>query len=183
MFLFRNILACGLLLAQTVGGVEWDCAETAGVFDRANDCELGSTVYLTQSLTVNGRLQLTTIRAPSGARHFYVYKPEQVLTIRNLKLVGSGTAVGSHGGSVYAYLGTIISTICWFHNNKATKLGGTIYSHSSRITLVNTNITDSTGTTSYSAQGSAGGGALYAYKSTLSFMGGKLSGNEAAVYR
>ena len=120
MFLFRSILVCGLLFALTVEGVEWDCAETAGVFDRTNDCDLGSTVYLTQSLTVNGRLQLTTIRAPSGARHFYVYKTQHVLTIKRLKLVGSGTAVPSSGGSVYAYLGTIISTICWFQNNKAT---------------------------------------------------------------
>jgi hypothetical protein len=157
-------------------------------------------VALIGDFSVTGRASLTTVTAAAGRRHFTV-AGSHTLTLKWLRLTGSDISNNSdpheRGGAVRVdSSASLLAEACAFVGNKA-KWGGSITGYG-KITLLNTNITDSEVTTAgggcYCASGSMcsftnvlikgntarwGGGGVMLYKSTLHMRGSTVEANTA----
>ena len=100
------VLVLVFFLPYVVVSTELNCAapQTSGKFTCPTDCTLatggtdnGGGIQVSNTMSVTGRKNLTTITATSGQRHFYV--TTQTLTLKWLTLT-RGSGGNSGGGSI-----------------------------------------------------------------------------------
>ena len=135
-----------------VAAEDWACPnpQTSGIHVRLLECQLTDTVVLEGSLSVTGQSEsnLTVVRANATKRHFTAVST-YILTLKWLRLTGSDISNEDYpherGGAVRVHSSaSLLAEACAFVGNKA-KYGGSIYGDG-KITLFNTNITDSEAT-------------------------------------